>query len=193
MTRANTRTDEQVSGSADAAQPPQNPRRSPLVVYSLKRIARRDPSFDPLKPIGRSSFLVWALVLCVSGLGAYLGRDLVNLDFIRELIAPALADFFRNDRSRAALMAEIEAHPQSVIIWGLTIAGVVSALAALYYATLYLFLVHLRDLAVDAVRALAMASRRAAKRLAASASRTYERLKDRASPARAHGRPPRLS
>jgi hypothetical protein len=192
--------DEPVEGAEGAAEAkeaaekkPVDPRRAKPVLRALALAGRRDPSPDPLKPIGRGALFIWIAIVATFLFAFPRVNPVLYARYIND-VAP-VAQFFDKDLGERSMVG---AYAQNISAFGLYVVeplrkvmerglrfdansailvfGAGTLMFAVYYSAIYLIVANTRR---GAVRLSIMAYRhvlRPAWRTAARAARRIAKL-----------------
>ena len=128
---------------------PLDPRRAPDVLFALETAARRDPHPDPLKPVGRASFLIWVAMLGTLALAGGGVSTFIDLPKLEAQVQGTYQGLIGSQRERARAIKEIRRNQHKMEV--AAVAGFAGGtfLFALYYALVYLLGMNTRRLAAE--------------------------------------------
>lgn len=120
------------------ASEPADPRRTADVQAALRAAARRDPPGDVFKPIGRTAFIIWGVVLFTLSAASYGLLPILHETEAVQSVSGFVQDLTGSDRSRRSLMRAFDRSDHQLEI--LSVLGIVagSLVFAAYYLVVYL-------------------------------------------------------
>jgi hypothetical protein len=139
---------------------PLDPRRAPDVLFALAQAAKRDPHPDPLKPVGRSSFVIWLAILATLALVFSPARHSLHIPELRVEVMTALHNLFGSNLSPAHILHKLRHNTDRLEILAVMGFAAGTLVFALYYLAVYLVAMNARRLAGKTATAIHAGARR---------------------------------
>lgn len=155
----------------DKPQKPADPRRAPDVLFALELAGKRDPHPDPIKPIGRVSFLIWVAILATFYFAAAPAGKFIDLPQLQQESMSLAHGLTGSDHQRERTIRKIERGDHSMEIAAVAGFAGGTLLFASYYFLIYLVGMNIRRLGADAGHSIMSGAR--------SVRAWYERRKAR--------------